>query len=239
MLPLKQPVSKPIYADTAKPMYHQQQPSYAATEMIKPEHYRNAYNGFESCQQSNLEYIYSGQSSYPNSNQPEYCSPMPFPNFPQQGYQPQICQEPLASYHNSQYTTWYPNTEHVPKQIQNTVQPPRHYIRDWLRNVEDNAHLQKTFEQIEKESDTGCQKTNHLSKEQLTTCSSNVYSTQQNQTQDSSPQLPMLKNCSDERLTCQNTSNSNQLSIAHEESLKTENKEAPFNSLSPRNCSSS
>lgn len=152
-LPSKQTLSK-IATDSAE-TYTQQRHSYSnGTADV----FRSGYTGYQglaSCQKSKPASVYPCRTShYQHSGQPEYYPPTPMPEIQQQAYQPQMGFEQMTPYHNVPYPNWYQGSNVAYKQVSNPAQQPKHYIKDWLRNVEDNAHLQKSFDQIENENNS-------------------------------------------------------------------------------------
>lgn len=131
-------------ADT---VYYQPQTGYPPTG-----YYDNPYNGLTNCQQHKSAVMYPVQASHQSYHRPqEYCPQLPMPDFSQQGYQQHLGLEQVAPYPSASYSNWYTGSDNIQKQIPVPAQQPNHSIKDWLQNVEDNAHLQKTFEQIETE----------------------------------------------------------------------------------------
>lgn len=159
----KRTVHKAMTTEPAKSFYHHQQHQviHSANDVRKATYYQDPYPAITDFHQSKVSSVNACQYNYQPANQFELYQPISFTEVQQQLYQPHSAQfENVSPYKDiSPHHGWYPgqdvisNVAHCADAVQNAVQQPtKHYIRDWLRNVEDNAHLQKTFEQIEKEN---------------------------------------------------------------------------------------
>lgn len=149
---------KPVVFAIPKPLNeHRWQHNYNDNHPLnKTNYYSNGY--------PNQAHYNEGRIMISSQPQAGYAAQSPALQISHNPYQPQLNYTQIPNYSNLDYSASYGSPDLLqpvqPNQPQPQPQEPsKHYISEWIRDVRDNAHLQKTFAQIEHEAVDGTDQT--------------------------------------------------------------------------------